>query len=112
MDEHNVFCGFCPACDWEYWAKSGKSANMFTRLHKKKCKKTGRTKQPECTKRAITEEKVFRTAAVARGGDVTSSLQHFSGNKKAAELETKNRKIKKTFNADKLEKLMQVTLTK
>jgi len=33
----------CPECNYSTQAKTQKSLNMFTRLHKKKCKKTGRT---------------------------------------------------------------------
>jgi hypothetical protein len=112
MEEHIVFCGFCPACDWEYWAKSEKAEKMFERLHRKKCKKTGRTKQPECKKRLDAEQRVFNKSHEPCKNVGSSSLKIFSGKEKSAEFETKNRRIQKTFNVAGIEKLMQVTLTK
>ena len=38
---------WCPNCDYEAIPKSSKMWNMVQRLHKKKCKKTGRTKPNE-----------------------------------------------------------------
>ena len=105
--EYKVYCGFCPKCDWQYWAKSEKAEKMFERLHRKKCKKTGRTKQPECKKRLDAEERVF-TKGVKNGGE--KSLKIFSGKEESAELTTKNGKIQKTVNANKIGHLMQVTL--
>ena len=56
----DIYCGSCEFCDWEYWCKSAQAENMMKRLHKKKCKKTGRTKEPEWRARLLAERAVFQ----------------------------------------------------
>ena len=58
----DIFCGNCDHCDYEWWLKSKKSEAMVKRLHKKKCPKTGSTKEPEWKGRLLAERAVFSRA--------------------------------------------------
>jgi hypothetical protein len=40
----------CEHCDYECQPSSKRLEKMMVRLHNKRCKKTGRTKQPDCFK--------------------------------------------------------------
>jgi hypothetical protein len=58
----DIHCGNCDHCDYEWWQKSKKSEEMVKRLHKKKCPKTGRTKEPEWKGRLLSERAIFSRA--------------------------------------------------
>jgi hypothetical protein len=93
-----VYCGYCPQCDWEYWAKSVKSEKMFCRLHKKKCKKTGRTKQAECRTGVVKKGELFSKERKM----AEKSLKVFVGEKEVTSLTAKYGKVKETKGLENL----------
>mgnify|MGYP003640785105 FL=1 len=52
----------CSQCDYDAHARSGKAYALFVRLHKKKCKKTGRTVASPLLKQVIRERENFAFA--------------------------------------------------
>lgn len=61
---HNqdVYCGHCEHCDYEWWCQSPKAEAMTKRLHKKKCKKEGRSQEPQWRSRLLAERTLFTQA--------------------------------------------------
>jgi len=56
-----IYCGHCKHCDYEWWCKSTKAEAMTKRLHKKKCKKEGRTKKPEWKSRLLAHHNFYQS---------------------------------------------------
>jgi len=66
----------CPNCDYECMPSSVRLEKMLERCHKKKCKHTGRTKQPECIKSQANKIKVLEasTRSNCSNGNARSML--------------------------------------
>jgi hypothetical protein len=52
----------CPNCDYECQPSSTRLEIMMKRCHFKKCKKTGRTKEPECLREQGQRINVYRNS--------------------------------------------------
>ncbi len=74
---------WCPNCDYESIPKSQKMWNMVQRLHKKKCKKTGRTKQNGVDKEIVRRQEMVRNSvggmAIAKPEQIGGVMTRYEG---------------------------------
>ena len=93
----DIFSGHCDYCDFEWCQKNAKGAAMVKRLHNKKCKKEGRTKEPEWVDGMLNERFTFARAV----GNINTHGIGRTGPEEAWKVYAYALKIRKEFKETK-----------